>query len=77
MPKVMLVGLAASCPELTPVPDIARVTVVEVDAELVRPLPPELWVVTTIDTLPLSAPADAGVNVIVHGTLCPPARVIG
>jgi hypothetical protein len=58
------------------VPDMARVTIVEVDVEFVC-LPPELWVVTTIDTLPLSAPVDGGVNVTVHVMLCPPARVMG
>jgi hypothetical protein len=74
--KVMLLGLGVSCPELIPVPDMARVTVVEPEGELVCPLPP-VWVVTTMDTLPVSVPADGGVNVIVHVTLCPPARVIG
>lgn len=75
--KLRLLGLLASCPELTPVPDIATVTVdIEPEAELVF-FPPELWVLTMIDTLPLSAPVEGGVNMTVHVTLCPPASVIG
>jgi hypothetical protein len=73
--KLTLTGVAASCAELTPVPDIATVTVVELDAELF--LPPELWAVIRMETLPLSVPVDGGVNVMLPMTLCPPASVIG
>jgi hypothetical protein len=60
--------------ELTPVPDIVTVMAAELEGEFVF-FPPELWVVTTIE--PLSVPVDGGVNVTVHVTLCPPARVMG
>ena len=56
-------------------PDSATVRVVELDGEFV--FLPEPWVVTTIDTPPVSVPVDGGVNVTLHVTLCPPARVMG
>jgi hypothetical protein len=78
LPKPRLGGFAVSWPEVTPVPNTGKVTAVELLAVApLCPLPLELSVMNAIATLPLSVPADCGVNVTLQVTLCPPARVTG
>ncbi len=68
----MLVGVAVSCPEVTPVPETGTVTVLRV---LRRPLL-LVWV-NAIETFPLLLPAEGGANVRVPVTLCPLVSVKG
>jgi hypothetical protein len=72
--KLKLAGVAVNCPELAPVPANGKVTVVELGGEADF-LPPEL--VTSRDTVPLSAPMAGGAKVTLKVRACPPPRVTG
>ena len=64
LPKLRLVGFEPSAPGVTPVPDIGIVRV-------------GLEAFEVIVTLPLTLPADTGVNVALKVVLCPAVSVIG
>lgn len=64
MPKLTVAGVDPSAPGVTAVPDNGMVRF-------------ELVAVEAMVTLPLTLPADAGVNVIVKVALCPAVSVAG
>ena len=64
LPKLRLVGFDPSAPGATPVPDNGMVKV-------------GLDAFEVMVTLPLTLPADAGVNVTVKVALCPAVNVTG
>ena len=64
LPKLRLVGFDPSAPGATPVPDNGMVKV-------------GLDAFEVMVTLPLTLPADAGVNVTVKVALCPAVSVTG
>ena len=64
LPKLTVVGFEPRVPGATPVPDNGMVRV-------------GLEALEVIVALPLTLPADAGVNVTVKVALCPPVNVTG
>src|ERR1700684_186776 len=64
LPKLRLLGLAASVPGVTPVPDKGMIKVV-------------LRAYEVMVMLPLAFVADCGANVMVKAALCPAVSVIG
>jgi hypothetical protein len=64
LPKLKLVGFAASCPGVVPVPD--------------KPIPSEGLLAFEVNvSVPLALPPEDGANCTVKVTLCPADKVVG
>ena len=74
MAKLILVGLAASEPGATPVPDSDTVVVLE---PFLGPPPLPLPLTEVIETPPITVPVDCGAKVTLQLTLCPAGSVNG